>query len=130
MRLKCKGKTKTGHPCPNPGTHSGFCFTHDPARVRERAEARRLGGYNRRAPHGAVDPASLPGKIRTLDDVLAVLDYALAEAVPLENSINRGRLLIALGQAFADVIKDGELERRLAAIEDALKIGERHDATN
>ncbi len=124
MAKHCKAKTKDGQPCPNAASASGYCYTHDPARGRERAQARKLGGSHRRAPHGAMDPDTLPPKVRTLDDVLAVLDFALAEAMPLENSVQRGRLIVALAHVFIEAIKTGELETRLAAIEAALKIGE------
>lgn len=124
MTKPCKGKTKQGKPCPNMGGASGYCFIHDPARGEERAKARRLGGQRQRAAHSATDPAQLPQKVRTLEDVLTVLDYALAEAVPLDNSVQRGRLLVGIAHAFIEAIKVGELEQRLAAIEAALKIGD------
>ena len=69
----------------------------------------------------AGDVSKLPASVRSLDDVLSVLDYSLAEAVPLENSIHRGRLLVAIAGAFTEAIKTGELQDRLAAIESALK---------
>jgi hypothetical protein len=56
--------------------------------------------------------------------VLAVLDYALAEAMPLENSVQRGRLIVSIAHAFVEAIKTGELETRLAAIEGTLKLRE------
>jgi hypothetical protein len=121
---KCKAKTKAGRPCPNAAGESGYCFTHDPARGKERAEARKRGGERHRTPHGATDAATLPTKVRTLDDVLSVLDYALAEAMPLENSVQRGRLIVTIAHAFIEAIKTGELEQRLAAIESALKLRE------
>lgn len=68
--------------------------------------------------------AKLPASVRSLDDVLSVLDYSLAETMPLENSIQRGRLLVAIAGAFIEAIKTGELESRLAAIESALKARE------
>lgn len=118
-KRKCKSKTQAGKPCPNAAGESGYCFTHDPARGKERAQGRKLGGQRRRVGH-AGDANSLPKKIRTASDVLALLDYALAEALPLENSVSRGRLLISIADAFVQAIKTGELEERLAAIEKAL----------
>jgi len=120
MMKLCRAKTKDGRSCPNPPGADGYCFTHSPARGKERADARRRGGHRRRVPHVA-DGSALPTKVRTLDDVLAVLDYALAEAMPLENSVQRGRLLVQIAHAFIEGIKAGELEARLAAIEAALQ---------
>jgi DNA-binding PucR family transcriptional regulator len=74
-------------------------------------------------PH-AGNADDVPKQVRTLDDVLKVLDYALAEALPLENSVQRGRLLVQIAHAFIEAIKTGELEQRLSVIEAALKIGE------
>ncbi len=119
----CKAKTKSGQPCPNKPSANGYCFTHDPTRGKERARARRKGGSHSRIAH-AGDADALPKQVRTLPDVLAVLDYALAETLPMENSIQRGRLLVAIAHAFVEAIKEGELEQRVEAIERAWKLRE------
>lgn len=126
-KRKCKAKRRDGTPCPNAAGESGYCFTHDPARGAERAQARRRGGERRRVPH-AGNASKVPTQVRTLADVLAILDYALAEAVPMENSIQRGRLLVQIAHAFIEAIKTGELEARLLAIENALKLGGPHES--
>lgn len=96
---------------------------HDPASGAARAKARKIGGQRNRTPHMG-NPETLPVKVRTIDDVLSILDYALAESMPLENSIQRGRLLVAICSTFIDAIKTGELESRLIALESALKTRE------
>ncbi|MEK6753467.1 MAG: hypothetical protein AABZ00_14515 [Chloroflexota bacterium] len=122
--MKCRSKTTSGQACQAQAIKgSKFCFTHDPASGAARAKARKIGGQRNRTPH-AGNPETMPAKVRTIEDVLAVLDYALAESMPLENSIQRGRLLVAICGAFIDAIKTGELERRLMAIESALKARE------
>lgn len=126
MVTHCKATTKSGHPCPNKPGGSGSCFTHDPARGGERAKARKRGGAHRRIGH-AGDADALPKQVRTLPDVLAVLDYALAEALPLENGVQRGRLFVAIAHAFIEAIKTGEMEARLDAIERALKLRGEHE---
>jgi len=119
---KCKAKTQSGQVCRSQAIKdSQYCFIHDPAQGEARAQARKKGGERRRVPH-AGNPESIPSQVRTIDDVLKVLDYALAEAMPLENSIQRGRLIVAIAGAFVEAIKTGELEQRLAAIEAVLKI--------
>ncbi|MBI4672785.1 MAG: hypothetical protein HY741_14085 [Chloroflexi bacterium] len=118
---RCKARTKSGALCPNHPSASGFCYAHDPARGRERARARRKGGSHSRIPHNG-NADALPKQVRTLQDVLAVLDYTLAETLPMENSIQRARLLVALSHAFIEAIKEGELEARVEAIEHALKL--------
>jgi hypothetical protein len=122
--MKCKSKTTSGQACQAQAIKgSKFCFTHDPASGAARAKARKTGGQRNRTPH-AGKPETLPAKVRTIEDVLAVLDYTLAETIPLENSIQRGRLLVAICGAFIEAIKTGELESRLMAIESALKARE------
>ena len=122
MKRLCRGKTKTGQPCSAPAGASGYCMFHDPALGRKRAAGRKRGGERHRTPH-AGNTDNLPKSVRTLDDVLAVLDYALAEAIPLENSVPRGRLLVSLSQAFIEAIKVGEFEQRIAALESRLNDG-------
>lgn len=121
---ECKGIKSDGQPCrAHPKNGADYCFLHDPARGGEAAQARKRGGQRVRPGHAAAVDA-LPAQVRTLDDVLAVLDYSLREALPLENSVARGRLLVAIAHAFIEAIKTGELENRMAAIEAALKVRE------
>jgi hypothetical protein len=116
MPTNCKATTKDGQPCGGWAGASGYCFMHDPARGADRAIARRRGGLNRRAAHGG-NPVNVPDQVRSLQDVLAVLDFALGEALVLENSIARGRLLVAMAGTFIEAIKIGEMEARISALE-------------
>lgn len=117
----CRAKTKSGQPCPNKPSASGYCFTHDPARGKERAEAHKRGGARNRVPHNG-NADAIPPRVRTLQDVLCVLDYVKDETLVMENSVQRARLLVALAHAFIEAIKEGELEARVEAIERALKL--------
>lgn len=126
QKRQCKTKTQRGEPCPNAAGASGYCFTHDPTRGKERAKARKRGGAHRRIAHNG-NADALPKQVRTLPDVLTVLDYALAEALPLENGVQRGRLLVSIAHAFIEAIKTGELEARMDAIERALKLRDTPD---
>jgi len=119
--MKCKKILTSGARCnANARKDSKYCFTHDPASSGEAAAARKKGGQRIRVSH-AGDTAKLPASVRTLEDVLSVLDYSLAEAMPLENSIQRGRLLVAICGAFVEAIKTGELEKRIQSLEFLLK---------
>jgi hypothetical protein len=114
----CKGPTTSGKACgafPGP---SGWRWVHDPARGAERAAARRAGGWARHTRHS--DAPMPPATLNTLADARAILAYALAEALVGDNSIQRGRLLVAIAQAGIEAWKIGELETRLLAIEQAL----------
>lgn len=117
MGVKCKATRNNGQPCEGYTlAKSEYCYAHDPTRAAERAAARKLGGLNRRTPHGG-DPAGLPRQIRTLADVLSVLDYTLAETLVLENGIARGRLLVAICGELINAISNGDLAERVAALE-------------
>ncbi|MDL1911527.1 hypothetical protein FBQ81_12695 [Chloroflexi bacterium CFX6] len=118
---QCKAKTTNGQPCRSQAIKgSQFCFIHDPAQGTKRAQARKKGGQRRRVAHHG-DLSKIPAQVRTIGDVLAVLDYALIETLAHENSIQRGRLIVAIAGAFIEAIKTGEFEARLAALEELQK---------
>ncbi len=94
---------------------------HDAAKGKERALARRNGGLSTKRPHTA-DASLVPSRIRSIEGVFAVLDYALQELINFENSIQRGRLLVSIAHGFIEALKVGELEKRLEALENALKL--------
>jgi hypothetical protein len=116
---RCKAKTTSGKPCGAAPGGDGYCYVHSPNRGAERAAARKLGGMMRHTPHS--DAARPPAQLETFADARAILAYALAEALEGDNSIARGRLLVAIAQAGIEAWKIGELEDRLAAVEAALK---------
>ena len=120
-KTQCKANNQTGERCKAFANGSGFCFMHDAAKGKQRALARRAGGLATKTPHFA-DASLLPSKVRSIEDVFAVLDYALRETVGLDNSINRGRLLVSISHGFIEALRVGELEKRLEAIEMALNM--------
>jgi len=120
-RKKCQATTKAGKPCNASAGENGFCFTHDASRGKERAEARRKGGLQRITPHVA-DVSIVPKETRSIEGVMIILDYALQESLALQNSIQRGRLLVSIAHGYIEALKVGELEQRLEAIEMTLKM--------
>lgn len=117
--MQCQAKTKAGKPCRAAAVKdSKFCMIHAPHLGAKRAQARRRGGQTHRTPHS---DRTLPAQVRTLDQAREILEYTLAEILPHENSIARARVLIALFDSFVKAIEIGELEQRLAALEQALK---------
>jgi hypothetical protein len=117
----CKGKNIRGSKCGAYAGVNGYCFMHDAAKGRERALARRNGGLSTKKPHNA-DVSLIPAEVGSTDDVLAVLNYALQESIVLDNSIARGRLLVSIAHGFIEALKVGELEKRLEALEMALRV--------
>src|SRR5262245_2276183 len=120
-KQRCKGKNSHGKPCGAFAGASGYCFMHDAAKGQERALARRSGGLSTKKLHNG-NASRLPSEIRTMEGVFAVLDYALQESIVLDNSIQRGRLLVSIAHGYIEALKVGELEKRLEALEIALKL--------
>ncbi len=118
---QCKANNKQGERCKAFANENAFCFMHDATKGKQRAIARRNGGLATKKPHFA-DISLLPSTIRNIESVLIVLDYALKESVGLDNSIQRGRLLVSIAHGFIEALKVGEMEQRLEAVEAALKL--------
>ena len=121
-RAKCKAVTKNGERCPNAPSASGYCFTHDPSRGKERARARRRGGLNRTTPKVA-DASMVKTPIRDVAGVMNLLDVATLDTLAQDNSAQRTRALVAIALAYFKGLEVGEIEARLDAIEQALKVG-------
>ncbi len=120
-KKQCKSNNKQGERCKAFANENGVCFMHDATKGKERAIARRNGGLATKQPHFA-DASGLPSTIRNIESVLIVLDYALKESVGLDNSIQRGRLIVSIAHGFIEALKVGELEKWLESIENALNL--------
>jgi hypothetical protein len=97
----------------------GFCFWHSPNHAQEAAEARRLGGLNRKREITLSGVYEVEG-LETAAQIRRVLEIALSAELSLENSHNRSRVLIAVATAAARLLETGELEARIDALEGAL----------
>jgi hypothetical protein len=120
-KKQCKANNKQGERCKAFANENGVCFMHDATKGKEKALARRNGGLATKKPHFA-DASVLPSSIRNIESVLIVLDYALKESVGLDNSIQRGRLIVSIAHGFIEALKVGEMEQRLEAVETALSL--------
>ena len=117
MATKCKAINKDGSPCKSYAMASSqFCFHHDPAQGAARATARKKGGYANKTPHSGT---KAPARVRTMDDVMSLIDYALAETLILSNTLERGRLLVSIIGSYTSAIQVGDLEERLRNLEEA-----------
>ena len=116
----CKGRNDRGEPCrAAPRRESDFCIFHDPENAESMHEARRLGGLRRRR-EGTVAAAYDYEGLGSVSDIRRLLDVAAFDALGLENSIARCRVLVAIGMGAAKLLEVGELEDRVASIEAAL----------
>ncbi len=99
-----------------------FCFAHDPERADEAAEARRLGGLRRRKEGTIAVAYDLPG-LDTVAGIRRLLDVVVTDGIGLDNGIARLRVLISASAAATNLLKVGEFEDRLAALESAVDAG-------
>ena len=120
-KKQCQEKNKRGEPCGASANETGFCFTHDATKGKERAMARRKGGLQRITPHVA-DAELVPKRTRSINDAMIILDYALQESIALPNTIQRGRLLVSIAHGYIEALKIGEIEQRIEAVEMTLKM--------
>jgi len=96
-----------------------YCFAHDPERAAEAAEARKLGGLRRRKEGTIAVAYDLPG-LDSVAGIRRLLDIVVTDGVGMDNGIPRLRVLISTATAATNLLKVGELEERLAAVEAAV----------
>jgi len=99
-----------------------YCFSHDPERAEEAAEARRLGGLRRRKEGTIAVAYDLPG-LDSVAGIRRLLDIVVTDGVGLENGIARLRVLISTAAAATSLLKVGEFEERLTALESVVGRG-------
>jgi hypothetical protein len=125
---RCQASTKAGQPCQGyAGVGSTYCFIHDPEKRAKRKEARSAGGKarHRRRITWADEEIRAAVRIRSVDDVLALLERAVVGEMQLENSHSRNRTIASLAAAALRALEVGELEQRLAALE--VSVQEKND---
>src|SRR6478672_3298139 len=121
IRKGCAYAKADGQPCRMAPLHDRpYCFSHDPERAEEAAEARRLGGLRRRKEGTIAVAYDLPG-LDSVAGIRRLLDIVVTDGVGLENGIARLRVLISAATAATALLKVGELEDRLASLEAAVK---------
>ena len=117
---RCAFTMPDGRPCQAaPLVDGTLCYLHDPAKAEETAEARRLGGLRRKREKTIVLAYDL-ASLGTVDGILRVLDIASRDALGLDNSIARSRVLISVAGAATRLLEVGDLAARVAALEAAL----------
>jgi hypothetical protein len=123
MRRRCTYPKGDGQPCGMaPLIDRPFCFAHDPERAAEAAEARRLGGLRRRKEGTIAVAYDLPG-LDSVTGIRRLLDIVVVDAVGLDNSVARSRVLISAAVAATNLLKVGDLEERLESLEAAVGQG-------
>jgi len=122
-RRSCTFVMPDGRACrAGPQRDRPYCFSHDPERTEEAADARRLGGLRRRKEGTIAVAYDLPG-LDSVAGIRRLLDVVVTDGIGLENGIARLRVLISASAAATNLLKVGEFEERLAALESAIDAG-------
>ena len=117
----CSAATKTGRRCGATPLHDAdVCFWHSPEHADEAAKARSLGGQRRRRESTLAGAYEI-GPLDTVGGIRRVLEIVTFDALGMEISIARGRLLVSTMQVAAKVLETGELEQRVAELEAIIK---------
>lgn len=95
-----------------------YCYTHHPSKAAARAESRKRGGVCRRRPKTPVPDS---WKLRSITDVRRLLELTISDTLALENGVSRARALGYLANTALECIRVGELEERLAGVEQRLE---------
>jgi len=120
---RCSFELPDRHSCGAIPLRDGpFCFWHAPEKEEEAAEARRLGGLRRRREKTVAGAYEFSG-LASIGEIRRILEITTLDALGLEGSIARVRLLISAALAAAKLLETGELETRLAALEAAVGSG-------
>lgn len=105
-------------------TDSDFCFAHDPANAKKRAEARKKGGYNRRVIKNTENAHS---PIKSIKDINTILESSINEACSLESSLSKLRVVGYLCQIAIKGQELGSLEERVNTAEERIEKMEAKD---
>ena len=109
----CAGELPDGRRCRCwPIRGEPFCLWHSPDREDEAAEARRLGGLRRRREKAVSGAHDFEG-LDSVQSIRRILEIATLDALGLQNSIIRARVLISAALAAAKLLETGELEARI-----------------
>jgi hypothetical protein len=104
---------------PVAGSEPALCFTHAPERAPDRARARKRGGEARRTPLlFALGPT--PDALRDVGSIQTVLEKTVHETLAQPNSHERSRAVGTLLMIALKALEVGELEARLAALEEQI----------
>ena len=95
-----------------------ICFVHDPERAADAADARRLGGLRRRRERTVADAYELVG-LDSVDGIRRIIEIGVFDALGLESSIPRTRVLISAAGAAARLLETADFDERLRFLEAA-----------
>lgn len=116
----CTAKKADGNPCgAAPLLGEEFCLWHHPDHADEVAEARRLGGINRRRERVVFAANDYEG-MTSVQQIRRLLDMSVSITLQQQHSIAQARTLAYLAQQGLKLLEVGEIQDRLEALESVL----------
>ena len=100
---------------------SEFCWVHSPERSKERQEACRLGGL-RRKRESTISSAYQFESLDSVEGIRRIVLIAVLDALSMENSTSRARILAYLAQVALHTLEVGDIETRIETLEEMAKI--------
>lgn len=120
VHRQCAFRLPSGEPCrAAPLNDSQFCWVHSPEHVKEVKEARRLGGLRRKREITVAGAYDFEG-LETVSGIRRLIEVAVLDTLGMENSLARSRTLAYLAQVALRTLEVGELEERIAVLEQAV----------
>ena len=116
----CGAGKQDGSPCGSPPLVGGdFCYMHDPAHAQEMQEARRVGGLRKRRETTVAVAYEIDG-VESVPQLRRVLEIVILDALGMDNTIARGRLLVSAVLAASKLTEIGEIADQFARLHDVL----------
>ena len=117
MRRTCSAINAAGLACRAAATsQSEFCRMHDPEQAEAVAEGRRLGGARRRREATLLAAYEL-GDIGDVEGIRRILEIAVQDALGLEQSVARLRVIIHAVRAAMELLRLSDHDVRISALE-------------
>ncbi len=119
-RRYCKARGPTGEPCHSPPLRDAdYCLMHSPEHTQEVQEARKLGGLRRKREATVAGAYDFEG-LETVTGIRRLVQVAVIDTLGMENSIERSRTLAQLALVALKALEMGELEKRIATLDQAV----------
>ena len=120
LKRLCEAIAEGGERCrAQPMRAGSYCFWHDPEHAKDAADARRLGGLRRRRESTVSGAYELDG-LADVAGLRRILEIAAVDALSLDNSVARVRVLTTIVQVGARLLEVGDLESRLGELEEVI----------
>ena len=116
----CRADNKDGGTCGAAPLQDGaFCYMHDPRHAQEMQDARRVGGLRRRRETTVSVAYEIDG-VESVPQLRRVLEIVILDALGMDNTVARGRLLVSAVTAASKLTEIGEVAEQIARLHDVL----------